>query len=363
MSTRIQEKAGSIGLRARISRLNWRGIFSRQESGVLAFLLALGFFLSLKTDTFLTTTNLFNILRAFSWIAISAFGQCMVIITEGIDLSVGSVMAISGLTSAWLMSESIGLPVPLAVVAGLLTGLLIGLLNGLMITKGKLPPFIATLGTLMMARGVCYGLTGGWPVRELPQSFRDLGQLEVPIAGLQVPLPLLFVLALAVITSLFLSRTKWGYRIYAVGGNETAASLSGINTGRVKLMVYSLCGLLTALGGILMTARLGVAAPTAAEGYELDVIAGAVVGGTSLSGGSGTILGVLIGALVSQVLRNGLVLVKVPAYWLQAVQGLVIVVAIMLDQLRKQQLGRPRGVQTRARVPRGLASLVRRFKR
>jgi ribose transport system permease protein len=206
-----------------------------------------------------------------------------------------------------------------------------------MITKGRLPPFIATLGTLLMARGLCYGLTGGWPVRGLPQTFRNLGQYDIPIAGFEVPLPLIFMLAFAVITSIFLSRTVWGYRIYAVGGNETATALSGINTDRVKTMVYSLCGLLSAVGGVLMTARLGVAAPTAAQAYELDVIAAVVVGGTSLTGGEGTILGVLIGAAIMQVLRNGLVLVGVSAYWLQAVQGLVIVVAIMLDQLRKRR--------------------------
>jgi ribose transport system permease protein len=292
-------------------------------------------FLSLYTDTFLTSTNIFNILRAFSWIAISAFGECMVIITGGVELSVGSVMGLSGLASAMLLARQV--PVPLAVVAGLLTGLIVGFLNGLMITKGRLPPFIATLGSLLMARGLCYGLTGGWPVRELPQAFRNLGQSDIPIAGFGVPLPLIFMLVFAVITSLFLIRTVWGYRIYALGGNETATALSGINTARVKIMVYSLCGLLTAIGGVLMTARLGVASPTAAQGYELDVIAAAVVGGTSFSGGEGTILGVLIGAAIMQVLRNGLVLVGVSAYWLQAVQGLVIVVAIMLDQLRKRR--------------------------
>jgi ribose transport system permease protein len=314
--------------------ITWRAIVGRQEFGVFLILLALTTFLSLYTDTFLTATNIFNIMRAFSWIAIAAFGECMVIITAGIDLSVGSVMAISGLTSAMLLVRDV--PVPLAVAGGLVTGLAIGCLNGLMITKGKLPPFIATLGSLLMFRGLCYGLTGGWPVRDLPQSFRNLGQYDIPIAGLNVPLPLVFTLVLALVVSIFLTRTVWGYRIYAVGGNETATRLSGINTDRTKIMVYSICGLLTAIGGILMTARLGVAAPTAAQGYELDVIAAAVVGGTSLMGGEGTILGVLIGAAIMQVLRNGLVLMGVSAYWLQAVQGLVIVIAIMLDQLRKR---------------------------
>jgi ribose transport system permease protein len=313
----------------------WREIIARQEFGVILILMAMVVFLSLYTDTFLASTNIFNILRAFSWIAISAFGQCMVIITTGVDLSVGSVMGLSGLASAMLLAR--GVPVSIAVVGGLAVGLIVGLANGLMITKGKLPPFIATLGTLLMARGLCYGLTGGWPVRSLPQSFRSLGQYDIPIGNMGVPLPLIFMLVLAVITSLFLSRSTWGYRIYAVGGNEEATRLSGINTDRIKIMVYSICGFLTAIGGVLMTARLGVAAPTAADAYELDVIAAAVVGGTSFSGGEGTILGVLVGAAIMQVLRTGLVLTGVSAYWLQAVQGLVIVTAIMFDQLRKRR--------------------------
>jgi ribose transport system permease protein len=334
MSRTTASVQGSAVATARPRGLSWQGIVGRPEFGVFLILLAMVAFLSIYTDTFFTSTNIFNILRAFSWIAMSAFGQCMVIITAGIDLSVGSVMGLSGLASAMMLVR--GVSTPVAVLGGLSTGLIVGMLNGLMITKGKLPPFIATLGTLLMARGLCYGLTGGWPVRDLPQAFRNLGQYDIPIAGLGVPLPLIFMLILAVLASIFLTRTIWGYRIYAVGGNETATQLSGINTDRVKIMVYSLCGLLTAIGGMVMTARLGVAAPTAAQAYELDVIAAAVVGGTSLMGGEGTILGVLIGAAIMQVLRNGLVLTGVSAYWLQAVQGLVIVVAIMLDQLRKR---------------------------
>lgn len=327
--------ATTVENRAQARRISWREIVGRQEFGVAMILLVMVVFLSIYTDTFLTSTNVFNILRAFSWIALSAFGQCMVIITTGVDLSVGPVMALSGLASAMLLVR--GVPTSVAVLAGLATGLIVGFANGLMITKGKLPPFIATLGTYLMARGLCYGLTGGWPVRDLAASFRFLGQHDIPVGDVGVPLPLVFTLVFAVITSLFLTRTVWGYRIYAVGGSETATRLSGISTDNVKILVYSLCGLLTAIGGVLMTARLGVAAPTAAQGYELDVIAAAVVGGTSFVGGEGTILGVLIGAAVMQVLRNGLVLVGVSAYWLQAVQGLVIVTAIMLDQLRKRQ--------------------------
>jgi ribose transport system permease protein len=313
----------------------WEDIIARQEFGVFLILSLMVIFLSLYTTTFLTSTNIFNILRAFSWIAISAFGQTLVIITAGIDLSVGSVMALSGLASAMLLVR--GVSVPVSILVGLLTGTVVGILNGLMITKGKLPPFIATLGTLLMGRGFCNGLTGGWPVRNLPDAFRFLGQHDIPIGSWGVPMPLIFMLLFGVITAIFLERTVWGYRIYALGGNEEATALSGINTDRIKLLVYALCGFLTAIGGVLMTARLGVAAPTAASGYELDVIAAVVVGGTSLSGGSGTILGTLIGAAIMQVLRNGLILTGVSAYWLQAVQGLVIVSAIMVDQLRKRR--------------------------
>jgi ribose transport system permease protein len=335
MSTEESIPAGGREAAARRHVTAWRGIVGRPEVGVFIILLAMMVFLALYTDTFLARTNISNITRDFSWIAIAAFGECMVIITAGIDLSVGSVMGLSGLITGMLFARQASIPV--AIAGGLLTGLIAGLANGLMITKGKLPPFIATLGTYLMARGLCYGLSGGWPVRDLPAAFNKLGRGVVPIGGFEAPLPAIFMLVLAVCVSAFLSRTVWGYRIYAVGGNEVATGLSGINTARVKIMVYSLAGLLAAIGGLLMTARLGVAAPTAGAGYELDVIAAAVVGGTSLVGGEGTILGVLIGAFVMQVLRNGLVLTGVSAYWLQALQGFVIVVAIMLDQLRKRR--------------------------
>lgn len=316
-------------------RSTWQSFLRAQEFGVFLILVAMCVFLTLTTDTFLTWTNISNNLRNFSWIAISAFGEAMVIITGGIDLSVGSVMALSGLGTAMLLTREV--PVALAVLGGLGIGSLVGVLNGLMVTKGRLPPFIATLGTLLMARGLVQGLTQGQPVRGLGDQYMNLGRFEIPLGNIGIPLPLVIMLVVAVLVHLFLARTVWGYRIYAVGGNETAAGLSGINTDRVKLLVYTLSSFLTSIGGILMTARLGVAAPTAAQGYELDVIAAAVVGGVSLMGGEGTILGVLIGAAIMQVLRNGLVLTGVSAYWLQAVQGAVIVVAIMLDQLRKRR--------------------------
>lgn len=308
-----------------------------QEIGILIILFVLCFFLSVATPTFLTSTNIFNILRAFSWIAISAFGISMVIITGGIDLSVGSVMALSGLITAMMIKANFG--IFLSILGGLFIGAFVGFVNGFLVSKANLPPFVATLGTMSIARGFCYGLTGGWPVRELPQSFMFWGQYDIPFLGVGIPLPVVVMIILGIVTSLFLNRTVWGYRIYAVGGNEQAASLSGINTGRIKLLVYTLCGFLTAIGGLLMTARLGVAAPTAASGYELDVIASAVIGGTSLSGGEGTILGVLVGAAIMQVLRTGMVLLGFPAYWQPAAIGAIIILAIVFDQYRKKKVG------------------------
>jgi ribose transport system permease protein len=258
----------------------------------------------------------------------------MVIIGGGIDLSSGSVMALSGVISAMVLVHGGG--VVISLFAGLGLGGLLGYANGLLISKAKLPPFIATLGMMSIARGLCYGLTGGWPVRGLPEGFTLLGQHDVPFLVHRIPLPVIFMIALAILSFIFLNNTRYGYHIYAVGGNEFSASLAGINTGRIKILIYILSGLFTAVGGILMTARLGVAAPTAALGYELDIIAAAVIGGISLRGGEGSLWGALIGAAIMQVLRNGLVLTGFPAYWQPAAIGVVIILAVMLDQLKKR---------------------------
>lgn len=316
-------------------------VLARQEIGLIVVLLLMSGFLALRTDTFLTTRNIFNVLLFFSWIAISAFGQTMVILTGGIDLSVGSTMALAGFVAAWLLTHLGALPlgvlVPLALIGGLVSGVLVGLVNGLLITRFRLPPFIATLGTLSIARGVTFGATGGWPVRNLPKSFNQIGQFNVPVGPWEVPLPVLIMLVVAVVTAVFLSETVAGRHIYAVGGNEEATRVSGASPTRIKMLVYVSCGLLTGLAGLIMTARLGVAAPDAARGYELDIIAAVVIGGTSLFGGEGTILGTLIGAAIMQVLRNGLVLMGFPAYWQPAAIGAVIILAVMLDQWRKRE--------------------------
>uniref|UniRef100_A0A7V4TJB2 ABC transporter permease n=1 Tax=Candidatus Caldatribacterium saccharofermentans TaxID=1454753 RepID=A0A7V4TJB2_9BACT len=312
-----------------------RRFIRNQLAALSIILLGMMVTLSLLTRTFLTATNIFNVLRAFSWIAIASFGQSIVIIGGGIDLSAGSNMALSGIVAGMFLVREYG--VALSVTLGLLITLLVGLANGAMVSKTKLPPFIATLGTMSIVRGFCYGMTEGWPIRNLPRPFLALGQTDVSVLIWQIPLPAILMVLFAILCSILLGRTKLGYHIYAVGGNEYAAELSGINVGRVKIIAFTLSGLLAGIGGILMTARLGVAAPTAAQGYELDIIAAAVIGGISLSGGEGNVWGALIGAAIMQILRNALVLLGFPAYWQPAAIGAVIIGAVMIDMYRKKK--------------------------
>ena len=329
-SSQLGERSGSTEPLRRI----WRVLIGRHEVVVFVLLLVIGAFLSLRTDTFFTWNSLSNISRAFSWIAIAAFGEGMVIIIGGIDLSVGAVMALAGLISALCLHG--GLPEPLAVGAGILTGGLVGWVNGTMVGRVRLSPFIVTLGTMSVTRGIAFGLTGGWPVRNLPQGFRALGQYDLKVGFLSLPLPVLFMLGLALLVSLLMGKTVIGNYIYALANSERALLVSGVNVVQIKALVYTLCGALTATGGVLMTAKLGVAMSTSASGYELDIIAAAVIGGTSLSGGEGSILGVLLGAAVMQMLRTGLVLLGFSAYWQTATLGTMILAFILLDHWRRQ---------------------------
>ncbi|WP_238625955.1 ABC transporter permease [Aggregatilinea lenta] len=338
------------------SRAWWRSVTSTQELGVFLVLIVMILFLSWQTDTFTSSNNIRNITLSFSWIAIAAFGQILVIISGGIDLSTGSIMAASGLAAAWLISGSIeGEPtswviekmvngrgmdmgpdkyVPIALLAGPLMGLFLGTINGLLVAWANLPAFIATLGMMSVARGFVYGLSGGWPLQKLNNEFLKLGQNDLPLFGYDLPYPFIIMVLIAIMMTFFLSRTTWGYRIYAVGGNEQAARLSGVNTRRVKLMAFMLSGLMAGIGGTLMTSRLAVAAPTAAQGYELDVIAAVFIGGASVTGGKGTIIGTVIGAAIMQVLRTGLNLLGANAYWQPAAIGFTIILAVMFDRAR-----------------------------
>jgi ribose transport system permease protein len=335
---------------ARSSRFQWGRLLASQELSIFVVLVLMIAFLHFaRPGVFLTPNNLANVTRAFSWIAIAAFGQTIVIITGGIDLSAGAVMAISGMATALVISSELSpfvnaegiVPswaVPLGVMVGMSVGVVSGLINGLLVSRVNLPPFIATLGTMSIARGIAYGMSSGQSIRKLRPEFAILGREGIVLTpDIAIPYPTIIMFVLAIITAWFLAETFGGRHIYALGGNEEAAELSGIKTRRVKLLVYIISGLAASIGGILMTSRLGVAAPTAALGYELDVIAAVVIGGTSLMGGEGTILGTLIGAAIMQVLRTGLNILGFPAYWQSSAIGLTIILAVTVDRWRRNR--------------------------
>ena len=294
--------------------------------------------LSLLSDKFLTFANQRNILLQISVNLCLSIGMTLVILTGGIDLSVGAILALAGAVAAGLLKNGLALKMfgvvlqftPFgAVVAGIFTGLVLGWFNGFAITKFKLPPFVATLGMLSIGRGLTMLWTGGFPVTSLGTTFGFIG------AGifLGVPMPVWISAALVALFYFVSRRTMLGRYIYAVGGNEKATGFSGINVDRVKLWVYALAGALAAVAGLIVTARLDAADPKAGLGYELDSIAAVVIGGTSLSGGRGSILGTVLGCLIIGVLNNGLFLLDVSPFWQQVVKGFVILAAVAADKL------------------------------
>ena len=281
-------------------------------------------------STFLNWSNISQVIRALSFIAIMAVGQALVLITAGVDLSVGSVLGLSGVITAVLLNHVSNIFV--GILAGVTAGIVCGALNGLLITRAQLPPFIATLAMMSVARGLAFGLTGGETIRNLPADFLTIGQGEI----LSIPVPILVMVIIAIIAGYLLKSTTWGRYVYAIGGNEEAAHFSGVNVKKVKLIVYLLCGLTAGIAGVLFTSRFGVGQSTAGLGYELDVVAAAVIGGVSLSGGRGTILGAIIGSLLMGILRNGLVLLNVSEYWQEVAIGLVIIMAVIIDRKSKK---------------------------
>lgn len=297
-----------------------------QRMGPLLGLLLIVIVLSIANPDFLTISNIFNVLRQISINAILAFGMTFVILTGGIDLSVGAILALSGAVMAGLMAN--GMDSGLSVFIGFVVGTLMGAVNGVLVSKGKLAPFIATLATMTVFRGLTLVYTEGRPITGFPDSFGLLGRGYF----LEIPAPIVLMLLSFGLLYLILHYSTFGRHVYAVGGNEEATRLSGINTSRVKILVYSISGLLAAFGGTLLTSRLNSAQPTAGTSYELDAIAAVVLGGTSLSGGKGWIVGTLIGAIVIGVLDNGLNLLNVSSFYQQVVKGGVILLAVLLDR-------------------------------
>lgn len=315
----------------------WRRLLQSREFGVFLALIALVTIMRFLTPYFWKPDNVFNVLRGMSTIGIMAIGQTMIIVTAGIDLSVGSVLAASAMLTARLMYLNV-VPPWIAVALGLLFGTTLGMINGLIITRVKVNPFITTLGMLSIARGLAYLLASGLqgtvasniPMRDEAVNFLGSGYIG------PVPFPVIEMFTLVIIFSLFLRYTVLGRQIYAVGSNEQAARLSGVPVNLVKLFVYTITGALAALAGIMTAGLLGTSATNSGTGSELDVIAAVVIGGASLAGGEGTIIGSIIGAAIMAVLRNAFVLLQFPIYMQTISIGVVIILAVAIDQIRRR---------------------------
>lgn len=317
----------------------WRKYIQIREVNVFAALILMVIIMSAASPYFLKQENIFNILRGMSTIGIMAIGQTMVIITGGIDLSVGSLMAVSSMLTARLITVN-SQNALIAVICGLSFGLFLGSLSGVVITRFKINPFITTLGMLSIGRGLTYLLaTGvkGSVASNIPMQNESITFLGSGYLG-PVPFSVVLLLFLVIIATVFLKRTVPGRYIYAVGSNERSARLSGVPVNRIRVFVYAVSGFFCALAGIILTGRLSTAATNIGIGNELDVIAAVVIGGASLQGGEGTVIGAIIGATIMAIVRNAFVLLHIPNHFQTITIGIVIVLAVGLDQLLKRKL-------------------------
>jgi len=295
----------------------------------LGFLIIFAIF-SVVSSSFFTVWNVSYIIIQSSIIAIIAIGQTVVILTEGIDLSVGSIAAFISIALGIMMVD-LGIAVPLALFLSIVMGAIIGLINGFVISYGKVPAFITTLGMMSIARGGALAINGGRPVSMLPRSFGVISSASV----FGIPIFIIYVAVFYTLMYFLLTKHKLGRYIYAIGDNSEASRLSGIKVKAVKTSAYIFSGLFAAMGGIMLTARLNYASPTSGSGFELDAIAAVVIGGTALSGGQGSILGTLVGALILGTLRNGLSILNVPGFYQQIIIGVVIIVAVFFDKMKR----------------------------
>lgn len=287
--------------------------------------------ITIINSNFLTANNLLNLLLQVTSNALIAFGMTFVILTGGIDLSVGSILALSSALTAGLLGS--GMPVRLAILISLILGCILGMVNGLLISYGKLAPFIVTLATMTIFRGATLVYTNGNPITKgLSDTFlfQFLGQGYI----VGIPFPVIIMFIVFIVLYVLLHKTAFGKSVYAIGGNEKAAYISGVKLNKVKIIIYSISGIMASISGLIITSRLSSAQPTAGASYEMDAIAAVVLGGTSLSGGKGRILGTLIGALIIGVLNNGLNIIGVSAFWQQVVKGVVILIAVLIDRFK-----------------------------
>jgi inositol transport system permease protein len=315
-------------------------VFSKY--GIFLIFAAMILVASMLSPAFVTSTNLINVVRQMSIVGLIALGVTGVIVSAGIDLSSGSVVGLTAVVAASLAQmpdyaaafyPGLHLPLIFPIVAACAVGALVGLINGSLVAKARIPPFIATLGTYTAIRGVANLYTGGRPISNLTDDYDFIGQGDV----FGVPVPIIILVVMAVVTHILYAHTKFGKYIYAIGGNEQAARVSGINAARYKMLIYVYASFLAGLAGLVVSSRIGSGQPGLGVGYELDAIAAAVIGGTSLSaGGIGTVAGTIVGALIIGVLNNTLDLMNVSAFWQQIVKGCIIVGAVILDQLKNR---------------------------
>lgn len=306
--------------------------FVKEKKGLLLGIIVLCTILSLLSPYFLTSENILNVFRQICTNAIIAFGMTFVIVVGGIDLSVGSIMALTGIMTTACIAD-MGLPVWLGVLVGLGLGTIVGLFNGIVIAKAKLAPFIVTLASSSIARGFAYVYSGGRPIRVMDPGFSEIGSGFVgPLS-----LPIIYMIIIFVLLTVVMYKTKFGRHIFAIGGNRIAARFSGIKISKVEIGVYMLSGFLAAFSGMVISSRMFTGQPTVGEGAELDAIAATVIGGTSFSGGSGSLTGALIGALIIGILNNGLNIMNVDSFWQEVAKGVVILLAVYFDSLKNRK--------------------------
>lgn len=309
-----------------------------RETAICLFIILLIIVVSLRSPYFLTIKNLEDVLLNIAVLSIVATGQMMVITSGCIDLSVGSALALSGMIVGMTVSENWHLPPLLALLMGMGLGIVLGSFNGLLVTKGRVPPIIATLGTMSVYRGLTFVVSGGtWvDAAEMPDSFKQLARDTV----LGVPNLILITIIVAIIFYYFLNHTRTGREVYAVGSNPSAARVAGINVNRILFLVFLLSGILSGMGGVLWVSRYASAQSDSAMGFELQTVAAAVIGGVSITGGSGTVPGLLLGSLLLGILINALTLVRVSPFWQLAMQGMAILIAVVSNAAMSRRLQR-----------------------
>lgn len=326
MEERIEKRDGVL-----------KKIFNKREVGILIPLVAIFVFSGIVNPLFFQAQNIANILFQMSFVLIIGVAMTFVLILAGLDLSVGSVLGLSGVVSGFALLA--GIPIPIAICIGLLVGAGIGAFNGSFIAVLKMPTFIVTLSTMYMARGLCEFLTRGDPVYPLPQAFNEIGQGRLQIGGFELQWPVIIALVMAVVAHFVLTRTMFGRAVFAVGGNKETARLSGIKVVKTTILVYVLSSMCAAACGIVTAARLGSALSNSGTGMEMNVIASCIIGGTSMFGGSGSILGSVIGALLMTTVTNAMAMLQVSVFLQKVVIGAIILIAVLIDQYSRKRSG------------------------